>query len=209
MSDCRIQTYTGIYFDVLEPNPNDVNIEDIAHAISNQCRFTGHVKTFYSVAEHSVRASYLVPKELALCALMHDATEAYLVDLPSPIKRHSELGKYFRPIENTLWQAIATHFNLPLEIPKEVHDVDNIMLLTEKRDLMDGNKGMSDYARKWVVGDGLEPLETTIVPCLPETAEKAFLIRFGLLTDSLWPLCTYCYSYTKSPLQEDLYPVCC
>lgn len=197
MSDCRIRTYTGIYFDVLEPDSNLIDIKDIAHAISNQCRFTGHTKQFYSVGEHSVRASYIVPYPMALCALMHDATEAYLVDLPRPIKKHSELGRYFKPIEDGLWQAIALRFNLPQIIPQEVHDADNIMLLTEKRDLMDGNTGMSEYARKWVEGNSLEPLKGILKPCYPREAENWFLQRFGILSGTIPP----------PPGQED--PRCC
>src|ERR1017187_10636100 len=78
-----ITTFSGIHFWPLLPNPADIRIEDIAHALSNQCRFAGHAREFYSVAEHSVRVSQLCPPEDALWGLLHDASEAYLTDVPA------------------------------------------------------------------------------------------------------------------------------
>src|ERR1019366_6268112 len=80
-----IRTYTGILFDFEEPEASPIRIEDIAHALSLLCRFAGHCKEFYSVAEHSVRVSYACPEEHALWGLMHDASEAYCVDVPRPL----------------------------------------------------------------------------------------------------------------------------
>ena len=79
-------TYTGRQFFPLTPRQEDIDIEDIAHSLSRLCRFNGHCKSFYSVAEHSYRISYIVPPEFALWGLLHDAGEAYLSDLPRPIK---------------------------------------------------------------------------------------------------------------------------
>lgn len=108
-----------------EFNPENILIEDIAHALSHLCRYGGHSEPFYSVAQHSIAASYLVKPENALCALLHDATEAYMVDLPRPVKM-----KYpqYSIDENILYKVIAKKFNLPLEIPKEVKAADDDMI---------------------------------------------------------------------------------
>lgn len=81
-----IRTFTGIKFTPLSPRLEDIDIRDIAHALSNLCRFTGHTPVFYSVAEHSVLVSKLVEPKYALGALLHDASEAYLNDIAGPIK---------------------------------------------------------------------------------------------------------------------------
>lgn len=89
-----MQTFSGRQFWPCDPRADEVCIEDIAHALSMQCRFAGHVRKFYSVAEHCVRASWIVPDRFKLAALLHDAAEAYVVDLPRPIKRQPELRAY-------------------------------------------------------------------------------------------------------------------
>src|SRR5690606_4110631 len=81
-----IRTFTGIYVDVFDPTPEMICIEDIAHALAHQCRFAGHVKRFYSVAQHSVMCSRMVDRLYQMEALLHDASEAYLLDIPKPIK---------------------------------------------------------------------------------------------------------------------------
>jgi len=110
-----IRTYTGRKFWPLNPQPEDIDIDDIAHALSLVARFTGHTYCFYSVAEHSLYVSTLavrlamtavrdwpasmrVPyaREIALWGLMHDASEAYLCDMPSPIKRTPGIGDIYR-----------------------------------------------------------------------------------------------------------------
>lgn len=82
----HILTYTGLHFPLLKPEYFHFNILDIAHALSQLCRFTGHTSSFYSVAQHSVMVASLVPADQALAALMHDAAEAYLGDVSSPLK---------------------------------------------------------------------------------------------------------------------------
>src|ERR1700744_4853571 len=89
-----IQTFTGKKFSPLAPRPEDVDIRDIAHALAMKCRFNGHCSPFYSIAEHSVRVSWLLEqqgKREALWGLMHDAADAYLPDLGAPIKNHFHL----------------------------------------------------------------------------------------------------------------------
>lgn len=95
-----INTFSGIEFDLLNPNPNDIDIEDIAHELSMLCRFNGHCKEFYSVAEHSVYVSYEIDEEFALIGLLHDAAEAYLGDVPTPLKK---LLPEFKRADNQLF----------------------------------------------------------------------------------------------------------
>src|SRR5438128_5709421 len=83
-----MQTYTGRRFYPLAPAIEDVDLRDIAHSLAHQCRYAGHVDRFYSVAEHCVLLSRAVPAEYALDALLHDAAEAYVVDVPRPLKRN-------------------------------------------------------------------------------------------------------------------------
>lgn len=102
-----IQTYSGRAFYPLAPYPQDVCIEDIAHALSQLCRFGGHCRRFYSVAEHSVLLSRVVVPEFQLWALLHDASEAYLVDVPRPIKK--QLPAYVEA-ERRVMAAICARF---------------------------------------------------------------------------------------------------
>lgn len=106
--DC-IRTFTGIYMNVFEPTPEMICIEDIAHSLSMQCRFGGHLPEFYSVAEHSWHCSLMVANEHKLAALLHDASEAYLLDIPRPIKHR--LNNY-KKIEDNLMNIIAKNLGL-------------------------------------------------------------------------------------------------
>jgi uncharacterized protein len=123
-----IRTYSGKYVNVFDPNPEDILIEDIAHSLSNQCRFTGHVPHFYSVAQHSLIVAKMATDEYKLAALLHDASEAYLVDLPSPIKR--EIPE-FKQIEERLLKVIAEKFGFEYPLPDEVHRLDKLVLERE------------------------------------------------------------------------------
>lgn len=165
-----IQTFSGVAFYPLDPRIEDFRIEDIAHSLSLQCRFTGHCREFYSVAEHCVRLSYIVPQGDALWGLMHDASEAYLMDLARPIKRYSAMGQLYREIEVGLMASICEAFGLPLEEPPAVGLADRVMLVTEKRDLL------GPEPQAWTHHD--KPLDDPIIPWVPSTAENRFLCRF-------------------------------
>ena len=128
-----IQTATERVFNFLQPDVNDISIRDIAHALSNICRFTGHVGEFYSVAQHSVLVSYLVNPVYAREALLHDASEAYLGDVARPLK--AMLPEY-KELEQHVQQEIAKAFYLCWPIPDEVKLADNRALRAEKRDLI-------------------------------------------------------------------------
>lgn len=171
-----IRTYTGRVFLPLDPDPALLDIEDIAHALSNSCRFTGHVKWFYSVGQHSVLCSRIVPDEYKLTALLHDASEAYLSDIARPVKEQPDFGAVYRDVEGRLEEAIAERFGLQYPWHKSVKDADNILLVTEARDLMFGVKGWSDYFQT------IEPLEEPIESWTPEEAETLFLTRYYQLT---------------------------
>lgn len=125
---------SGRQFWPLDPRPEDFHIEDIAHALAHLCRYGGHSRSFYSVAEHSVLVSTVVPREHALAALMHDATEAYVVDVPRPLKRG--LGAAYADIEARVWAALAERFGLPLELPECVKHADDAVLMAEKEVLL-------------------------------------------------------------------------
>jgi flavin-dependent thymidylate synthase len=99
-----MQTYSGGRFYPGDPRIEQIELTDIARALSRICRYAGHCEQFYSVAQHSVYVSGMVPPEHALCALMHDATEAYLVDIPRPLKR---MLAGYTVLEDRLWRVIA------------------------------------------------------------------------------------------------------
>ncbi len=168
--DNYIRTYTGRRFWPLDPVSDDVCLEDIAHALAQLCRFTGHSRTFYSVAQHSVLVAELLPAPLAIYGLLHDATEAYLCDLSRPVK-HDALMAPYREAEVRLHEVICERFLLD---PKDeawrlVKWADELMLHAELRDLLKGSSEThAHYAR------GVSP----VVPMWPEAAEWAFLRAF-------------------------------
>lgn len=130
--DC-IRTVSGIYVNVFEPTEDMIDIKDIAHALSMQVRFGGHLPTAYTVAQHSVMCARGVHGEHKLTALLHDASEAYLLDIPSPIK--SRLS-YYKEIEDGLMKLISTKFNCIYPLPDEVKNVDKKMLEWEWNTIM-------------------------------------------------------------------------
>jgi hypothetical protein len=165
-----IQTFTGRQFWPLEPRLEDIDILDIAHALSNLCRYGGHVLHFYSVAQHCVYVSRVVPPEHALRGLLHDASEAYLIDVPRPIK-HAIGMEAYREAEKRLEAIIYERFGLSGDEPECIKTADNQMLRTEQRDLMaPAPAEWKDYR----VG----ALDMEIDPWLPHIARKAFLDRF-------------------------------
>lgn len=165
-----IQTYTGKIFYPIDPRPWEISLEDIAHSLSLLCRFTGHTREFYSVAEHSVRVSWLCPDEHAAWGLMHDASEAYIADLTRPIKRFSDLGEPYLRIETRLMHCICQRFGLPSEQPECVSKADLVLLMTEKRDLCEGHN-----SKPWE--DTEDSLTEVIEPWPHRIAEQRFLQR--------------------------------
>lgn len=128
-----ILTSTGQYFRFKQPELHPYDIEEIAHALSHVCRYTGHCNEFYSVAQHSVMVALVLPKDLQLQGLMHDASEAYLGDVSSPLKA---LLPEYKTLEERVERAISWHFKLPFPLDPAIKHADMRMLMTEKRDLM-------------------------------------------------------------------------
>ena len=133
MLDDYIETYTGIKFDFLNPKVEQIDIEDIAHSLAVQVRFTGHCKEFYSIAEHSINVMDIVPPEHKLWALLHDAGEAYLTDVASPIKKY--LTNY-KQMEKKIMDVICDKFGLDHDMPPIVHEHDMQLLSVESHHLM-------------------------------------------------------------------------
>lgn len=168
-----ILTASGNYINFVNPAGNSILVTDIAHALSNVCRFAGHTSEFYSVAQHSVLASYLVPKKDALAALFHDATEAYLGDITRPLK---QLLPDYRAIEQLLQTDIFSKLGLPPELPPSVKQADLILLATEQRDLM------PHHDDEWTLIAGIEPMPARIEPQSPWIACTMFLDRYRELS---------------------------
>jgi len=177
MSNSKIITYAGKYVDPLDFKPEDADIGVIAHALSNICRFTGHLSKFYSVAQHSVHVAERVMEltndpHLGMRALLHDASEAYIADVSRPVKRHSEMGTY-RMVEIAIQRAIYTKFGCLLNTTGErdwITNADNDLLGLEAVQL--GGWNIDD-------GTGLWPdkpsFYRTIISLRPESAKYLFL----------------------------------
>jgi hypothetical protein len=128
-----IRTFSGLYINPCEPDPILIDIEDIAHALSMQPRFGGHLPVFYSVAQHCVLAAEYVNEERKLAALLHDASEAYLIDVPRPVKR--QLHNY-KEVEDKLMAVISAKFGFQWPLHEDVKRADEIMLRDEWEGLM-------------------------------------------------------------------------
>lgn len=170
-----MQTHSGVQFFPLHPRAEDIRIEDIAHALAHQCRFGGHCNHFYSVAQHSVLVSRACDPLDAFWGLLHDATEAYLVDVPKPIKRSIEMAGY-RAIEERLERAIAERFGLPWPMPPSVKRADVVLLATERRDIMGPSPA------PWKFDERVDPLDARILPWTPDYAKACFLRRFEVVS---------------------------
>lgn len=173
-----LQTVSGRFVNPFEPDPEQLDPHDIARALANVCRFGGHCRPFYSVAQHSIIVSELVEErggdvEDVFAALMHDATEAYLGDMPHPIKHRSPLGAAFKAAEDHLESVLRERFGIKADVP-EIKRVDRALLATERR-------ALSGVAWEWPELDGVEALDLELVAWPPDEAERAFLARFAEL----------------------------
>lgn len=169
-----VNTLAGYPFPFDDPDSARYTILTVAHALANQCRFNGHTRAYYSVAEHSVEVSYRVPPDLALIGLMHDAHEAFVGDIPTPIKRQLSGWDEF---EDRIARSVRRRFGLPLELPEEVVAVDHRMFAVEAALLF------PDHA-DW--GFEIAPVhEDTKLYCLsPDAAKRQFVDRFRQLFGS-------------------------
>lgn len=188
--DAWILTFTGRRVWPLDPRPEDICIEDIAHALALTCRFTGHCREFYSVAQHSVLVSCYVADQggdasLQLAALLHDASEAYLPDVARPIKGRLLVecpdavmvtAVSFRAAEDELQDSVAAAFRLTASFSHPlIKQADIALLLAERRDLL------PDDGNDWRSALGAEKVSVwrpTILPWEPKHAEARFLAEF-------------------------------
>lgn len=180
MTDGCITTASGKLFNVLEPRAEDVDINDIAHALANQCRFGGHTSEFMSVAQHSLLVLSVVGNltapddlDLHLAALLHDAAEAYLVDVPRPVKEDRSMEGY-RFAEERVWRAITHAFDVPAELIDHpaLRTADDMVLVLEALTLLPKDSvhlppGVD--APRWLLG---------FRPVAPVKAREGFLAAY-------------------------------
>ena len=174
-----IATASGEKFYLLNPTPETIHIGDIAHALAMACRWTGHTKYHYSVAQHSYYCSLLVKPKFAASALLHDASEAYLGDMNRPLKYFTRAGVEYRKIEERVEEVIYRKFGLPYPMPAEVKEADDQMLYAEKFQLLTITEATRWEALAWSAGETQAPI--TIERWTPRRAKKMFLKRFAEL----------------------------
>lgn len=173
-----VQTYTGVRWDILHPRADDVRCEDIGHALAHLCRFAGHTREHYSVAQHAVLVSEFlerayVPLQEQLAGLLHDAAEAYLGDLPTPVKR---LFPAYADLEAVTLEVIFKRFGLPPRLSPAVRYADEMVLAAEARALLADVSG-------WALPPEPKTLASR-VPVTPwpiERARRRFLDRLDHL----------------------------
>lgn len=172
-----IQTATGRAFWPMDPRAEEIDILDVAHGLSNLCRWTGAVREFYSVAEHSVRVSLACDPKDALWGLLHDASEAYLSDIARPTK-HDPAMKPYRLMEERVMMEVCKAFALtPYVTPASVKHADQVLLVTEHRDLMlPSPRNDADLPPVSALKDHIDE------PWTPLLARSAFMARYRQLT---------------------------
>jgi hypothetical protein len=159
-------TFSGRQFDPLNPKIDDIYLEDIAHSLSQICRFNGNTKKFYSVANHSILVMDCCPQENRKHALLHDSSESLLGDIISPLKESLGFERY-KDLEKNIMNIIYERFNIDPKVPQIVKDFDTIILHTEMRDLTNIPK---EY-----IETNCFPLESYIIPMTSEQSYQEFM----------------------------------
>jgi hypothetical protein len=166
MSEATIKTNKGVYFFFHQPWEHCFDVEEMAYALSYINRFTGHAGA-YSVAQHSVMVSYLVPPELAMEGLLHDGAEAYLGDVASPLKQL--IRPLYKPLEDSVERELSFQHGLEFPFPRAIKQADLVMLLTEHRDLM--NRTMETLKDQdcvhWAAFGDIQPLPRRFFGLVP------------------------------------------
>lgn len=172
----KIETVSGLFFNVIDPQPDQISINDIAHALSLNCRFVGQCSSFYSVAEHSWHVARLLdgcPLSVQLAGLLHDSSEAYITDVASPVKQY--LPDY-QVMEDRIMNAIFDRYGLEYPLHPAVKQADRTMLSTESHYLLP-SKGNSWDLWKQVkrppVMQHYRPIGMS-----PDVAKENFLDKF-------------------------------
>ena len=187
MNDYYIRTYTGKKFNITNPEPEQVDIVDIAHALAGQNRFNGHTKDgYYNVAQHSWWVSKLCKPENALWGLLHDAAEAYVGDVVAPVKwamadiyasmNHDNKEGFksvFKELERRVQNAVCVAFHLSPWEPTDVKHADHVMVVTEGARFVNGGIAMGGLPKRQV-----SPANIDLTIWRPEVAERRFLARY-------------------------------
>lgn len=182
MIEPYIETVSGTKFYFQQPEPEMFNIEDIAHALSMNCRYTGQCARFYSVAEHSYLVSLLLEgTSLELAGLLHDGSEAYITDIASPIKQF--LPDYLK-MEDNIMDALFTKYGLEYPMHPAVKHCDRVMLSTEAHYLLPSKGNTWDM---WLKPNSRPKIEAGIIPsCVdPKVAKNLFLDRYTELINRI------------------------
>jgi len=180
IEDGWLETFSGIQFRFNNPTPEMFSIEDIAHALSMLCRYNGHVKRFYTVAEHSVLMAYWMrdrgySKAEVFTALMHDCAEAYIGDMARPVKATMPR---FKELERTIELVAAEKFPLMIyPFPKVIKNLDSRILKDER------GQAMHPSDNVWGT-DSLEPMNVTLRFWTPKQAKTRFLGMYTSLVRS-------------------------
>jgi uncharacterized protein len=171
-----IETVSGVHFEFLDPKPEQIRIHDIAHALGNNCRFVGQCRKFYSVAEHSWHVARMLegaPLEVQLAGLLHDASEAYITDMASPVK---QFMPEYRAMEDKVMIAIAAKYGFEYPLHEAVKYADMMALSIEAHHLLlsKGNDwDMWRSLKRPPIIDSYRP-----IGMVPETARQVFLDKF-------------------------------
>ena len=190
--DSWIQSFSGKAFNIFVPRITDVDIIDIAHALSHICRYGGHCRIFYCVAQHCVEGSRLLDdgtdegRELAKQFLLHDSAEAYIGDMTRPMKRTPEM-KMFRDVEENIERLIAKRFGLSYPYDPRVKQMDNALLGAEYQAVMRGKlvrkKAKEGTLRDWQFPE--PPADVKIKPMTSYAAKRAYLRQFRKLFEEV------------------------
>lgn len=180
LDDQWISLLSGGKFNYNKPEESDVTIDDIASALSNVCRFSGHLPRFYSIAQHLVNTSHIVPEELAFTGLMHDTAEAFTNDLPTPLKWALPI---FKELEGKIESAMSEKFGFHYPYPAEVKEADTIMLMLEKYHVKECDDPWPMYEK--YTRDHVAPYldKVDLDSWQPRRAKREFLERYNDLLE--------------------------
>lgn len=172
-----ITTYTGRKFYLLDPRIEDVDVLDIAHSLAMQCRWVGHTKHHYSIAQHAYYCSFIGPEEEAFHRLNHDDSEAYISDMGRPLKHYTDAGAAYMRVEEPLQRVIYNAFGLSHIEPDSVKIADRMMLWTEKAQLLNAQITETGVRND----EDRKAAPFVLERWTPEIAERMFLFRFNEL----------------------------
>lgn len=171
-----LNLFTGRKFYPLRPDKEPANIIDIAHSLSNQPRFGGHLSAWYSVAQHCCHVHDLMPKRLKLYGLLHDGPEFVIMDLPMPIKRLPAIYKVYKPLERKIESSIFNEFGVKVTAAdrKLLKDKENRLCQNEKQFFYNHDASRS---KKY------KPFKGMVLESWPQSqAFGQFLLRYYNLT---------------------------